>query len=138
MIAGRTSVRAAATPERVWALLVDGRRWSAWNDAVAWMVCEGPCAAGSYVTIKPKRGRQTAYHIDVADAPHRFAIRLSFGPLAALRLAWSIVAEPDGVQIEHEIAIDGPLAGLLVRAMAQRALAAAPDDLARLARLAAT
>ena len=136
MIVGQAAVTSAARPEQVWERLVDGRRWSAWNGAAAWMVCEGPCAPGGYVTIKPKRGRQTAYHIDAADPPHRFAIRLTFGPLAELRLAWSVAAAPEGSRIEHEVAVDGPLAGLLVGGMARRALAAAPQDLARLARLA--
>jgi hypothetical protein len=137
MIVGRASAASAARPERLWEVLVDGRRWGAWNDGIAWLVFEGPCAPGSYVTIKPQHGRQTAYHVDVAEAPRRFAIGLRFGPLAALHLSWSIAEEAGGARIDHEIAIDGPLAGLLVRGMAQRALATAPNNLAQLARLAA-
>ena len=137
-IVGRAQAEAAAVPQRIWDVLADMSTWHAWNPALEWAVCEGVLGRGGYVTVKPKRGhRQTAYRIDLVEPPCRFALGLTFGPLAALRQTWTIEASPAGSSIACEIAIAGPLAGLLVRGMALRAAAALPDDLARLADLAA-
>jgi len=131
-------MEAAVVPRRLWDVLTDSRTWREWNPALEWAVCEGALAPGGYVTVKPKRGRrQTAYRIEAVEAPRRFALGLTFGPLAALRQTWTIDATAAGSSIACEIAIAGPLAGLLVRGMAQRASALLPDDLARLADLAA-
>lgn len=137
-VVGRARAETAATPQRVWDVLADTRTWHTWNAALEWAVCEGALAPGGYVTIKPRRGhRQTAYRIAAAEAPRRLAIGLTFGPLAELRQTWTIDANPSGSAIACEIAIGGPLAGVLVRTMARRAAAALPDEVARLAVLAA-
>jgi hypothetical protein len=110
--------------------------WNRWYDGLAWAVFEGPAVAGSYVTLKPRRGRQTAYRIAVAVAPACLVLELTFGPLAALRLEWTIAAEDAGAVVTGRVAAAGPLAGLLVGGMARRAAAAMPGNLERLAGLA--
>jgi len=130
------SAASAAPPEAVWALLVDGAAWSRWDDGIAWVVFEGPPARGTYATIKPRRGRQTAYRVEIVEPPHRLVLGLTFGPLASLRLSWSVAAAADGSTIEQRVETGGPLASLLVRRIAERAAAAMAANLARLAALA--
>ena len=57
----------AAPPERVWEVLLDGRRWSLWNPDVEWMTVEAALEPGGLVTLKPKRVRQTAFRIEAVQ-----------------------------------------------------------------------
>ena len=105
-----TSVaHAAADPQRVWERLVDGLRWREWSTATDWMLVEDALQPGGIVTIKRKRGRQTAFRIEAADAPHRFALLLTFGPAARMRIAWSLEPEGAGTLIRQTIESGGRL-----------------------------
>lgn len=123
----------AAGPEDVWAVLLDGRRWSLWNPGVEWMVLEGPPQAGTLLTMKPKRLRQTAFRIEQLEPNRLFALIVTFGPVAALRLRWTLEPEPAGTTIVQTVAISGPLAGPLLHRAARRIAAEMPATLARLA-----
>jgi hypothetical protein len=132
---GSAEAHAAADPQRVWDRLVDGRRWHEWSPATDWMVVEGLLEAGGFVTIKRKRGRQTAYRIEVAEAPRRFALLLSFGPAAQLRIAWTLEAEGSGTLIRQTIETGGRLRRWLTDPQAKRGAGAWSEDPARLAEL---
>lgn len=126
-------VSAAAPPERVWSELLDGRRWSLWNPGVEWMTVEGGLAPGRLVTVKPRRGPQTAFRIEAVVPLRVLALVVTFGPVAALRLRWELSPDAAGTAIAQTVAIDGPLAGLLLRRTAQRIADAVPANLDRLA-----
>jgi hypothetical protein len=101
------------------------------------MVFEGPLAAGNYVTVKRRRGRQTAYRIEDATAPQRLALRLTFGPLAWLRLAWALEPDGTGTTIRQTVESGGPLRRWLTDPQARRGASAWEGDVARLSELAA-
>jgi len=124
---------ADADPQRVWERLVDGRRWGEWSPATDWMVAEGALEPGNFVTIKRKRGRQTAFRIEAAQAPHRLALLLTFGPAARLRIAWTLEAEGHGTLIRQTIESGGRLRRWLTDPQARRGAVAWSDDPARLA-----
>jgi len=126
-------ILAAADPLAVWAVLVDGPRWGEWNADVAWMWVDESLAPGAYLTIKPKRGRQTAYVIEDVVPQRRFAIRLQFGPAAQLRRTWTLVPESAGTRIVQTIETSGFAAGWLVQKRAERLAAKATQTLATLA-----
>lgn len=123
----------AAPPERLWDVLLDGRRWSLWNHGVDWMTIEGPVRPGTVVTIKPKRMRQTALRIEAAVEARTLALVVTFGPLAAMRLRWDITPESGGATIVQTVAIAGPLANLLLRGTAERIAREMQPALQRLA-----
>jgi uncharacterized protein YndB with AHSA1/START domain len=125
-----------APPPRVWAALLDGRRWSRWNEGVEWMTLEGPLAPGTLLTMKPRRAPQTAFRIEAVVPGRMLALVLTFGPVAALRFRWELAAEADGTAIVQRLAIGGPLAGLLLRRSAERIAAGMAANLERLAQLA--
>jgi uncharacterized protein YndB with AHSA1/START domain len=127
-----------APPERVWERLADGMHWHEWSPATDWMVAEGPLEPGGIVTIKRKRGRQTAYRIEAADVPHRLALLLTFGPVASLRLAWTLEPDGGGTRIRQTIEIGGSLRRWLTAPQARRGAAAWGDDPARLAAMLGT
>jgi hypothetical protein len=134
---GSAEAHAAANPQGVWERLVDGRRWHEWSPASDWMVVEGPLEAGAFVTIKRKRGRQTAFRVETADAPHRLALLLSFGAAAQLRIAWTLEPEGSGTLIRQTIETGGRLRRWLTDPQARRGALAWNDDPARLAEVAA-
>ncbi|MBV8749332.1 MAG: SRPBCC family protein [Candidatus Eremiobacteraeota bacterium] len=123
----------AAPPEKVWAALLDGQRWSLWNAGVTWMTLEGPLAPGTVVTMKPARGPQTALRIEAVEEARVLGLVVTFGPVATLRLRWELAPTARGTAIVQTIAIDGPLSGLLLRRGAERIADAMPANLERLA-----
>jgi hypothetical protein len=129
---------AAVAPERVWARLSDGLRWGAWSEASEWMVVEDALKRGRIVTIKRKRGRQTAYRVEAADEPQRLALVLTFGPLASLRLAWELTPDGDGTRIVQTIESGGPLRRWFSDPLARKAAALLAGDPAALALVAAS
>jgi uncharacterized protein YndB with AHSA1/START domain len=131
-----SAVDSAAPPERVWAVLLDGRRWSEWNYGVEWMAVEGALAPGTVLTMKPKGAPQTASRIEAVEPERLLALVITFGPVAALRVRWELAPRDAGSTIAHTVAISGPLAGPLLRRAAERMSAAMPGMLERLAALA--
>ena len=129
---------AEAEPQRVWERLTDGLHWRDWSPETDWMVVEGALEPGGIVTIKRKRGRQTAYHVEAAEAPHRLALLLTFGPAARMRIAWTL--EPDGVgtRIRQTIETGGRLRRWLSDPQARRGAAKWAEDPARLAAILGT
>lgn len=128
--AGATS---AAPPDRVWAVLLDGLRWSEWHRGVEWMTLEGPPIPGTVLTMKPHRAPQTAFRIGSIVADRLLELVLTFGPVARLRLRWELAPDAGGTAIVQTVGIDGPLAGLLLRGAARRIAEAMPGNLERLA-----
>ena len=130
----RTSgATSAAPPERVWAVLLDGRRWSEWNPGVQWMTLEGPLEPGSVLTMKPKGAPQTACRIESVVSERLLALVVTFGPVAAMHLRWELAPASAGTKIEPTVAISGPLAGLLLRKAALRSAEGMHANLERLA-----
>ena len=128
----------SADPQRVWERLVDGLHWADWSATAEWMVVEGPLEAGGIVTIKRKRSRQTAYRIEEAAAPSRFALLLTFGAAARMRLAWTLEPEGAGTRIRQTIETGGPLRRWLCVPLAGRGAVAWAGDPARLAEIASS
>jgi uncharacterized protein len=128
--AGATS---AASPGEVWAVLLDGRRWSEWNPGVEWMTVEGTLAPGTVVTMKPKGAPQTASVIEAVVPERLLELLVRFGPVAAMRFRWALTAGPAGTTIAQTVSISGPLANLLLRKAAQRIADGMQANLERLA-----
>ncbi len=127
-----------AAPQRVWDRLIDGRRWAEWSTSAEWMAVEGSLDAGAFVTVKRKRGRQTAYVIEAADAPTRLALQLRFGPAARMRIAWTLAPAGTGTRIVQTIESGGPLRRWLSDPLARKAAQTLAGDPALLADLAAS
>lgn len=123
----------SAPSQAVWDVLLDGRRWSFWNPGVEWMWIEGEPVPGTLATVKFKRMRQTAVVIEEIVAPHRLSLRLTVGPVARLRVTWTLSEHDLGTRIESRVAIEGIASGMLLKRSAARVAAEMPASLARLA-----
>lgn len=122
----------AASAERVWAVLLDGRRWSLWNPGVEWMTIEGALRPGTVVTLKPKGAPQTALRIAEVREREKLELVVTFGPVAALRLRWVLTPGEGGTALAQTVAIEGPLSGLLLRRAAERIAGGMRENLERL------
>ena len=129
---GHAELHIDAGPDRVWTVLADVAQWKTWMPGVRWAVCERAFASGGYVTIKPERRRQTAYHIERAES-HVLALALTFGPLASLRRTWTLTPDGSGTLVTHTVEIAGPLRRWLVAGTAARLHADALSSLKALA-----
>lgn len=132
-VVATATVPARVAPENIWQQLIDVGRWREWNHDLAWAAAEGAFVPGGYVTLKPVRGRQTAYRIEAVVAPRLLELALTFGPVAALRIRWTIHAVDGTTAVEQSLEIGGPLAPLLVAAMAARMASTMQSNLERLA-----
>jgi uncharacterized protein YndB with AHSA1/START domain len=130
---GQAQREIAAAPARVWERLADVAAWKTWMPGVRWAVLERGLGKGGYVTIRPQRGRQTAYHVLVADAPRTLALALTFGPVAGLCCTWTLLPEGFNTLVTQTIELGGPLGDWLAAATAERMLAEAPALLDSLA-----
>ncbi|MGA2393542.1 MAG: SRPBCC family protein [Candidatus Lustribacter sp.] len=130
--------RSAAGPQAVWERLIDGRRWREWSPATDWMVVESTLEPGNFVTVKRKRGRQTAFRIEAAEPSRRLALVLTFGAAARLRLAWTLEPAGDGTLIRQTIESGGRFRRWLTDPLARRGAQRWAGDPARLAELAGT
>lgn len=126
-----------AGPDRVWQRLVDGRRWYEWSPATDWMVVDDRLEEGRYVTIKRKRGRQTAFRIEAAEAGRRLVLLLTFGRAAQLRISWTLEGEGSGTLITQTIESGGGLRRWLTDPLARRGATRWNGDPQRLAEIAA-
>jgi hypothetical protein len=126
-------VHARAEAERLWSVLLDGRRWFEWNQGIEWIALEGPLAPGTVLTMKPRRGPQTAFRVEDVDVARLLALVVTFGPVAAMRFRWELAPQRDGTAIAQTLAISGPLAGMLLRRTAERIASAMEGNLERLA-----
>jgi hypothetical protein len=126
------SALSAASPQAVWDVLLDGRRWSLWNPGVEWLWIEGDPVPGTLATIKLRRVRQTALVIREAAPLERFALGLTVGPVARLHLTWTLSLQGAQTRIEAAIGVGGIAAGLLLERSAKRVAQALPAHLVRL------
>lgn len=102
------------------------------------MTVEGPLQRGTVVTFKPKGAPQTASRVEDIVPERRLALVVTFGPVAALRLTWELTPGEEGTSLAQRVAIEGPLAGLLLRRAAERIAGGMEANLERLAARAGT
>ena len=111
------ATRIDASPEQVWALLVDVRSWRDWDSGVDRV--EGRVALGERLTLYATMIRNRPFEVTVTELRPREAMRwrggLPFG-LAVIERTYSLDAQEAGgtlltVREDHT----GPLAGLLGR-----------------------
>jgi uncharacterized protein YndB with AHSA1/START domain len=111
----RTSIDVAASPDRVWEVLVDVERWPEWTDSVSSvrLLDAGPLAVGSRVEISQPRiptGRYTVTALEPGSA-FTWEQRQPGSPVSAHH---QCAALPDGVtRVELRVVMTGPVGGVV-------------------------
>jgi len=125
----------AATAEQLWAHYADPPRWPEWDHEAAHVTVNGPMAAGTAGTVKPRNGPRVKFRfVDVR--PLAGFTDVSRLPLARLTFAHRIEPTAGGCRISHAVAITGPLSPLFGRVIGRNIEANLPAAMRALARLA--
>jgi hypothetical protein len=102
----------------VWEVWADVDRWAEWQDDVDLARLQGPFAKGSTFQLKPKGGPLVAIEILRCEAPGVF-VDLTRFPLARMTGAHYMIENAGELELRTTISIEGPLAFLWRRIVAQ-------------------
>jgi len=113
----RTSIDVAASPDRVWEVLVDVERWPEWTASVSSVrpLDPGPLAVGSRVEISQPRIPTGTYTVTALEPGSAFTWeqRQSGSTVSAHH---ACVRLPDGgTRVELRVVMSGPVGGVVGR-----------------------
>lgn len=103
-----TTTTKETTAEALWDVLADVNNWKSWGPDLEWTRLNGPAATGKDFLLKPKGGPKTRITIVQCDRPSAFS-DLSHLPLCKMRFVHTFVDTPEGVRIEMDLRMSGPL-----------------------------
>ncbi len=124
----RVDIEVAASPERVWDVLVDVERWPQWTDSVSSvrLLDARPLAVGSRVAISQPRIPTGTYTV-TALRPGRSFTWEQRQPGSTVQAHHQCSPLPDGgTRLELQVVMSGPLGrivGRVYRGLTQRYLA---------------
>jgi hypothetical protein len=108
-----------ATPEAIWAVLVDGPRWTEWDSAVVGV--DGTIALGEKVTVRPEVNPNRGFPVKVVEfEPGKRMVWRGGMPLALFTgtRTYALTRQADGtVRFDMREEYTGPLAGLITRSI---------------------
>lgn len=112
-----TSVEIAATPEDVWAVLVDVERWPQWTNSMSDVkfIDPGPLAVGSRVRIKQPRLPPTVWEVTALEPVRSFTWKATAPGVTTVADHRLAAAAADHVTVTLSIQRSGALAGLVDR-----------------------
>jgi uncharacterized protein YndB with AHSA1/START domain len=112
MLAFEASSTIAATPAKVWAVLVQGDEWPSWDSGVASV--EGSVALGKKLRIQSKvaPGRTFTVKVTKCDAPRgmEFTGGMPFGLFKGVRTYTLVADKSGGTLFTMREAYTGPMA----------------------------
>ena len=112
------SSKVDASPDAVWAALIDGAAWSAWDSGVDKV--EGRIAAGETITIRSKVAPGRAFPVKVTTFDAGRKLELSGGmPLGLFKgvRTYTLMPEGTGTAFTMREEYTGPLLGMMWRSM---------------------
>ena len=127
-----------ASPHAFFARWADMATWPEWNTDLTWVRLDGPFAAGSTGTLKPKGGPRVRFVIDrLVDGREFVDVSLLLG--ARLTFDHQVSRTPEGqTRVEVAVSLTGPLQLLWKAVLGNGIAASVQPDLERLARVAET
>ena len=106
--------------------------WPEWDEAVRWVRRDGPFAAGTTGSLKPRGGPKVSFVIETVD-PGREFTDCSPMPGASLTIRHLVAVKDDGrTRVDIEVSLDGPLARVWKVLVGRGIATSTPAGLARL------
>lgn len=109
----------AAKPDEIWAVLVDGPRWTEWDSAVVRV--DGTIAPGQKVTVYPEVNPKRGFPVRVVEfEPGRRMVWRGGMPLGLFTgtRTYTLTPRPDDtVRFDMREEYTGPLASLITRSI---------------------
>jgi hypothetical protein len=131
------SATSSAPPEAFFARWADMGTWPEWDEAVAWAHLDGPFAAGSTGTLKPRGGPKVSFVIETLEHGSEFT-DVSSMPGAKLRIRHLVSVDDRTTRVDIDVSIEGPLEWLWRRVIGKGIASSTPEGLAKLVAVAET
>jgi polyketide cyclase/dehydrase/lipid transport protein len=124
------------TREQLWKLYSDIDNWHTWDSGVESARLEGKFEVGSYFQLKPKGGPKVRIQL-VEIIPNRKFVDMTRFPLAKMYGEHTFEDTTEGVRMTITMKVEGILAGLWRRIVAQGIVDKLPGEMAHQVRTAA-
>lgn len=132
IVLSRAHATSTAPPSAFFDRWADMDTWSQWDDGIRWVRRDGPFAAGTRGSLKPRSGPKVGFVIETLVPGREFTDRSSL-PGAALTIRHLVEVDGDGrTVIDIVVSVDGPLARLWKRVVGPGIAASTPTGLRRL------
>jgi len=130
--ATHTAVVRGLDKRAVWNAWRDVNRWAEWDGDIEGATLDGAFEAGARFTLRPKGGPRVRIELVRADPLVGYTDLARF-PLARMYGVHDMRDTPRGLELSITIRVEGPLAWLWRRLVAQRVADEAPRQIASLA-----
>src|SRR5580704_18879059 len=119
--------------EAVWALWADVNGWHRWDPDIEFAKMTGPFRAGANFVLRPKGGPNVKIGILRTD-PHKGYTDVTKFPLAKMYGIHDLEETAGGLKLTITIRVEGPLAWLWRKLVAQNVADEAPTQMESLAK----
>lgn len=127
----RVTRKTTATKEQLWELWSDVSNWNTWDHEIEYSEISGEFKVGTKGVLKPAGGPKTKFVITVCNPLQEFSDR-SFLPLSTMDFVHTIREIPDGLEVSHEVRINGPLTFLFSRVIGKKIESSLPQVVEKL------
>ena len=107
------TVTTTATPEQIWPLYADVRRWLEWDSGLEAVTLDGPFAVGSQGTLQVEGQLPLTWELTEVEENTLFTDVTEIPGVATLTFVHRIEPRGQGSAVTHEVSIDGPAAAQL-------------------------
>lgn len=114
-----TTITNEATAEALWDAQTDVNNWPTWGDDLEWTRMEGPAQTGKTFFLKPKGGPKVRLTIERCERPGVFT-DMSHLPLCKMLFTHTFTPTPQGVRIDLDLRMHGPLTFLWKKVIGQK------------------
>ena len=117
--------------QRIWDVYSDVENWPSWQDDVQFAHLDGPFEGGGVIRFKPKGGPKVRIELNEVEAPSRFVDTTRF-PLARMIDVHEFVESEEGVEIRNTTSVEGPLAWVWRKLVAEGVANSCPEQTSQL------
>jgi len=128
------TVSTTASPEQVWPLYADVRRWLEWDSGLVAVTLDGPFAVGSSGSLTVEGQPPLAWTLVAVEENALFTDVTEIPGVATLTFVHRIEPTATGAQVTHEVRIEGPAAD----GLGPMVTSDTPEAMAALVRIAET
>ena len=116
------------TKEQMWKLFSDVNNWHTWDNGIEYAKMDGKFEKGNFFELKPKGGPKVKIQLVETTVNKSFTDFTQF-PLAKMYGEHYFEETPDGLKITTTMRINGPLAFLWRRLVAQGIADSLPEEM---------
>ena len=124
-----------ATKEQLWKLFADVNSWHEWDTEIEYAKMEGHFEKGNHFILKPRKGPKVTIELVETIENHIF-VDLTRFPLAKMYGKHEFKDTPEGLLITTTMTVQGLLAFLWIRIVAQDIVKGLPLEMEKQVKLA--